>query len=74
MAARAAGSDASVIEIRSEPAHRRVAVAALERGHEVPLGLSGELHAVVADDAKTRDRERNLRMIDRFGGFQDITV
>ena len=67
VAARAGASDARVIEVRPEPRGREVAIAALERGHDMPLVLAGRLHAVVADDAETGHCERDLRVIDRLG-------
>src|SRR5579862_5996707 len=59
----AAGGDPGVIKIRSEPAVRSVAVAALQIGHHVTYGFTGRLSAVVTDDAIALHRQRDLRVI-----------
>jgi hypothetical protein len=66
VAAHAPADDPAVIEVRSEPGGGQVTIAALETRDEVTHILAGGLHTVVTDDAKARDRHRDLGVIDRL--------
>jgi hypothetical protein len=67
VATRAVAGDAGVIEGRAQPVRGQMAIAALEIGGDVTRRLAGGLRTVVADDAESGHRQRNLRVIDRFG-------
>jgi hypothetical protein len=67
VAAEAAGSDARVVEIGSEPGCGEMAIAALEGGDEMALVLARRRRAVMANDAEALDGERYLGVIHRLG-------
>src|SRR6202040_3617618 len=67
VAAEAAGLDTRVIEVGAQPGRGEMAIAALEGGYEMALVLARGRGAIVADDAETLDRQRDLRVIHRLG-------
>ena len=66
VAAHAITGDAGMVEGGAQPIVREMAVTALQIGDDMSRGFAYGLHAVMADDAKSRDRQRNLRVINGF--------
>jgi len=71
VAAVAIGGDAGMVEIGAQPGVSGVAVSAFQIGGNVIGRLALRLHPVMANDAETRDRQRNLGVIHGFRRIPD---
>ena len=66
MAVRTAVDDPGVIEIRTQPSGGQMTIAAFEIRRDMILRFSGSIHTVVANNAETLDRQRDLGVIDHL--------